>query len=278
MNAHQMQVNNQSRFYGAPATKWLLIVNIAIFLLDIVGAGYDKLGNIAPYGAYIINLAFDHLQLWRLLTFQFLHGDQFHLFFNMFALYMFGRIVEQVMGSRRFITYYLLCGVAGALFYTLLVLLGWLDSGILVGASAGIFGILVALVVIAPDMRVMLLFPPIPMKMKTMGMLMLGIAVVFVIFDLDNAGGEAGHLGGMILGFILMKNPSWLNWADSIGSQQQVVRRPSMQYQAKIRPRTHVNFESSEVDRILDKVSKEGIHSLTDEERETLKRVSESDE
>lgn len=266
-----------SRFVGAPVTKWLLIINIAIYALDFFGAGRHSVGRLTPYGAFEIGACFDFHQYWRLLSFQFLHASPMHLIFNMFAIYMFGGMVERVLGSKRFVAYYLLCGVAGALFYTLLALAGWLGMGWLVGASAGIFGILVALIVIAPDMQVMLIFPPIPMKMKTFGMIILGIGVYTVLTSGDNAGGEAGHLGGALLGFILMKNPWMLNWVDSLAAKQASLRAPKSEYTPKIKPRTHVNMESSEVDRILDKVTELGVHSLTEQERATLLRVSKKD-
>lgn len=267
-----------SRFVGAPVTKWLLIINIAIFLLDIFTAEEGMIGILTFYGHYRIDLCFEYYEYWRLLSFQFLHGGITHIIFNMFAIYMFGGMVERALGSRRFTAYYLLCGVAGALFYTLLALVGWLEIAWLVGASAGVFGILVALIVIAPDMQVMLVFPPIPMKMKTFGMLILGIGVYTVITSGKDAGGEAGHLGGALLGFILMKNPWLLNWVDRIGITSTTAGGPRTDFQPKIRPRTKVNMESSEVDRILDKVSEHGVHSLSEEERATLLRISRQDE
>ena len=263
-----------SRFIGAPATKWLLIINIAIFFIDIAGVGETSWGRLTPYGAYTIAETFQHGELWRLISFQFLHANLAHLLFNMLAIFMFGGIVERFLGTKRYLAYYLLCGVAGALLYTLLAYVGWLGAGILVGASAGIFGILVALILIAPDMQVMLIFPPIPMKMSTFGMLILGVGVFTVLTSGPNAGGEAGHLGGALLGFVLMKNPWLLNWVDRLGSKQLRVAKANQNYQPKLRPRTEVNLNSSEIDRILDKVNQHGVHSLSEAERETLRKVS----
>ncbi|WP_051083280.1 rhomboid family intramembrane serine protease [Rubritalea marina] len=268
-----------SKFQGAPVTKYLLILNILFFMLDVAGAGHDRLGRLAPYLAFTVPSVFYDWQVWRLIGFQFLHGDLFHLFFNMFAIYMFGATVEQIMGSRRFLAYYLLCGVAGALFYSFLVIVGWLETGVLVGASAGIFGILVALIVVAPDMRVMLLFPPIPMKLKTFGMIILGFGVFTVMINGNNAGGEAGHLGGALLGFILMRKPGLLDWAERIGSgasmrMPQRKKKATRRYEPKIKARSSMREDASEIDRILDKVSAEGIHSLTELERKKLLDVS----
>jgi len=279
-----------SRLDGSPVVKWLLISNIAIFILDVL------LGQrLTEWGHFSVALAFEHGQVWRFLTFQFLHANLGHIAFNMFALYMFGAFVEQWWGSRKFLVYYLLCGAAGALFYALLYQMGVFGKGLipigggfvmdssyipLVGASAGIFGCLVAVAVIAPNLQIRLLFPPIPMKMKTFALGVLGIAVLTILFDWNNAGGEAGHLGGALLGFVLMKNPWVLGFVDRIGSgpaRGRKVYDATVVRETKIRPRTTVNFDHSEVDRILDKVNREGIQSLTEAERDVLRRSSEGE-
>lgn len=271
------------RLQSAVVTKWLIIANLIIFA---IGFSSVRSAYISYYGAFVVGdiqyygvaLAdsFQSGEIWRLLTFQFLHGNVAHVLLNMLGLFFFGTIVERVMGARKFLAYYLLCGVAGGLFYYFLVSIGLVRGGPIVGASAGLYGVLAALVVIAPNMQVMLLIPPIPMKMKTLAWVLLGMALFSILITGKNAGGEAGHLGGALLGFVLMKNPRLLGWVDRIGSGQSTVRKVSNQphYQAKVRPRTYVNMESTEVDRILDKVSAEGLHSLSDEERETLQRIS----
>ena len=142
-------------------------------------------------------------QWWRLFTFQFLHASTTHLLLNMLGLYMFGPLVEMYLGARRFLAFYLICGAAGAVGYIalwaakILVATAWTP---LVGASAGIFGILIASARLAPDTRVMLLFPPIPMKLKTLVWVLIGLAAVSIFFTGHNAGGEAAHLGGAIAG------------------------------------------------------------------------------
>ena len=296
MSGNQMHGNmprQPSRLDGAPVVKWLLISNIAIFFINIL---MNKV--MTAYGHFSVATVFEYGQIWRFLSFQFLHGDFGHLLFNMYALYMFGSFVEQWWGSRKFLVFYLACGASGALFYSVLYSLGLfgkeaidLGGGLLipssyiplVGASAGIYACLVAVAVIAPNLEVRLLFPPIPMKMRTFALGILGIAVVVTFMNWSNAGGEAGHLGGAILGFILMKYPKLLAFiGDGVtkkrggGAGRRVfdareVRRP---VEKKIRPRTHINLNDSEVDQILDKVNREGIQSLTDHEREVLRRSS----
>ena len=276
-----------SRLDGSPVVKWLLIINVAVFILDVLT------GNLlTAYGHFSVATVFQHGQVWRFITFQFLHANLGHIAFNMFALYMFGSFVEQWWGSKKFLVYYLLCGAAGALFYSLLYQMGvfgkeminlgggmWMPSSYipLVGASAGIYACLIAVAVMAPDLVVRLLFPPIPMKMRTFALGVLGIAVFTPVFNLSNAGGEAGHLGGAILGFLLMKNPWVLGFVDRIGGggrRRRQVLDATVVRESKLRPRTHINLDDSEVDRILDKVNREGIQSLTDAEREVLRRSS----
>ena len=275
------------RFDGAPVTKWLLILNIAIFFIDVVGAGTESWGRITPhalfsYGEHYYNAGvlldtLSSFQLWRLIGFQFLHADVGHLLCNMLGIFMFGALVERVLGSLRFTIYYLLCGVGGALSFALLASIGWLDPGVLVGASAGLFGVLVALIIIAPNIMVRPMLMPDPISMKAFGMIILGVGVLTILMVGPNAGGEAGHIGGALVGFLLMKNPKVLSFLSGAFLPKPSRQKPVRGYVPKIRPRTTVRMNSSEVDRILDKVSEHGLHSLTDAERATLKNISEKD-
>jgi membrane associated rhomboid family serine protease len=143
-------------------------------------------------------------QVWRFLTFQFLHANLQHLLFNMLGLYFFGQMMETYLGRERFLGFYLTCGVAGAVLYLALWGLGILVGSAwvpLVGASAGIFGILAAAARVAPNATVMLIFPPMPVQLRTWAMILLGLAAATILFAGPNAGGEAAHLGGALLGY-----------------------------------------------------------------------------
>ena len=275
------------RLDGTPVTKWLLISNIAVFLVDVLlRKPVPGLGEVSPlgiYGWFTIDAAIMHGQVWRLLTFQFLHGNGWHLLFNMWALFMFGPLLERWFRSKPFAVFYLLTGVAGALVYSIMVQLpALLPDGMLgdrlVGASAGIFGILVGVAVIAPTGVVRLLFPPIAMKMRTFALVFLGIDVFIVLTNGGNAGGSAGHLGGALAGFLLLKIPLARNWLSGLGSgvkrEPKTVVRRRRQFEPKLRPSSAVvdDDDPSEVDRILDKINQEGLQTLTDKEREVLKR------
>jgi membrane associated rhomboid family serine protease len=195
-------------------TTWLIVINIAVYVADNI-SGH----RLAEWGYFSASTAIYSLQFWRFITFQFLHANFSHIFFNMLSLYFFGPMVENYLGSRRYLAFYLLCGIAGALFYLILWQLGILISSPdapLIGASAGIFGILIAGARIAPNATVMLLFPPIPMRLKVMAWILLGIALYTVLANGSNAGGQAAHLGGAALGALLIWKPHSLDIFDRL--------------------------------------------------------------
>jgi len=253
-----------------PVVKWLLIANVAVFFLDLF------LGHLfLKFGVFTIQSAIFELRLWELITFQFLHGSLGHLLFNCIGLTFFGPWMERWWGARKFTIFYLLCGCAGAIFFTILTLLNVLPHATqagLIGASAGIYGIFIGVAVIAPQLRVMLLFPPIELSMRQLAIVLLVIATGAILLKLGgNEGGEAGHLGGAILGYFLVRYPNLLGGISEVSNIRN--RRP---FVSKLRPRTHVDLDQeSEVDLILDKISKEGFQSLTDDEREVLKKAAE---
>ncbi len=256
-----------------PVVKWLLIANIAVFFADIFffpGKPGD-FGLLGSIGALSLRGLLLEGHVWELLTFQFVHGGLGHLAVNMVGLVLFGHFMERWWGSGRFLAYYLLCGMGGGLLCVALCLSGvfaysWDTS--LVGASAGLFGLIVGVAVIAPALRVRLLFPPIELSMRQLAVGLLCLAVLMIFTNLNsNAGGEAGHLGGLLVGYFLMRRPQLLQWA--------AARRPDVEisapsksdrYGAILRPAA----DPAEVDRILEKISRHGIQSLTGAERATL--------
>jgi membrane associated rhomboid family serine protease len=268
-----------------PVTRFLLIANIAIFVIDfLTRGGRQEFGIINREFCFRIETAFKEWRLWELITFQFLHHGILHIAFNCVGIYFFGPWVERWWGTRRFIVFYLLCGVAGALFFTLLAKVGILpyEDVPLVGASAGIYGLIIGTAVIAPNALVSLLIPPVTLAMRTFAWWVIGIAVVFVVGgfffgaeNFQNSGGEAGHLGGAILGFILMRFPFLLGK----GVSSKIIRPKEFRRKSapKLRPRSEIDVvSSSEVDRILDKINREGLQSLTEREQEILQKASKS--
>ncbi|HMM67931.1 MAG TPA: rhomboid family intramembrane serine protease [Dokdonella sp.] len=191
-----------------PVTRALLIANVGIYLLQmligdplIIHFALWPLGTDMPVqGGGTVGF-----QIWQLVTYGFLHGSLTHLLFNMLALWMFGGAIEQLFGSRPFAIYYL-TSVVGAAIAQLFVV-AYFTHGFYptLGASGGVFGLLLAFGMMFPHQRIMLLFPPIPMP-----------AWVFVTgygaieLFLGVTGSQAGvahfaHLGGMATGYVLIQ-------------------------------------------------------------------------
>jgi len=145
----------------------LLVANGVVFALQMLT--FEPRYNIDMVSAYFALWPLDHrgdlFRIWQLASYGFLHGGVAHIAFNMFALWMFGRELENLMGSRRFLTYYMVCVVGAGVVQ--LVVRDFLNSTVpTVGASGGVFGILLAYGLAFPNRMVMLLFPPIPMRAK----------------------------------------------------------------------------------------------------------------
>ena len=186
------------------------VIPTVIFALLIVNGLVFALQNFNPQ-MMMINFALwpagnpqSPFAPWQLLTYGFLHGNLTHIFFNMFGLWMFGRDVERLMGPQRFLTYFLVC-VVGAGLVQLIVAGFQGDIYPTVGASGGLFGILLAYGLSFPNRIVVPLFPPIPMKART-------FVIVFGLLELylgvsGNAPGIANfeHLGGMLFGFLMLR-------------------------------------------------------------------------
>ncbi len=237
---------HRSNFYGNvnpwSVNTWLIIINVAVFVLDALLAragvryieviGNDPYGNAqgVPFppleglGHFSVYMALGHLQLWRFITFQFLHANLNHILFNMIALFFFGPLIESYLGSRKYLAFYLLCGMAGPVAYIALwathILIG--SSYVpLIGASAGIFGVLIAGATVAPNSEV-LIWGLLPVKLRTFAWVMLGVAVYTVFTAGHNAGGEAAHLGGAAVGYGLIRDPRVLNVFDRLGRRRAI--------------------------------------------------------
>ncbi len=193
------------------ATKALLIANIVGFALQwllgdgrLIGLMLWPLGD----GSYDPAGMAPAFMPWQLLSYAFLHGGFMHLAFNMLALAMFGAPLEYTWGERRYLAYYLVC-VLGAGVCQLLVGSWALSNGIApyptIGASGGVFGLLLAYGMLFPNQRVMLLIPPIPMKARTLvivyGLFELGVGLT----GLQPGVAHFAHLGGMLFGWLLIR-------------------------------------------------------------------------
>lgn len=181
-----------------PVVKNLLIINILAFMaVKMLPIGW-QLGQ-----WFALSLGTQEFHTYQYITYMFLHADLEHLFFNMFALWMFGRTLEYELGSQRFLVYYLACGIGAALVqYGVAWLMGELPI-YLVGASGAVMGLLLAFGVMHPNATIMLLIPPIPMKAKWFVII---YAVIELFLGWRGVGQVAhfAHVGGMLWGWALL--------------------------------------------------------------------------
>jgi len=252
-----------------PVVKWLLIINIAVYFIEAVFLPilppkefeltiFDHLFAVFP------STWFNSLQLWRLITYQFLHGGVWHLFINMLGLYFLGPTLERHWASKKFLIFYLSCGLAGGLFFTLLVSVGFLESGPMVGASGAILGLLAACAILFPQFVVFILFFPVPIRVAAVGLTL--IYIINLLTGGYNAGGDAAHLAGLAAGAIYVVSKSW--------RRKMTLKIRSSRWQKKAQAQQDLQRE---LDRILEKVHQSGIHSLTSKEKKTLKKATEKE-
>jgi membrane associated rhomboid family serine protease len=187
-----------------PATRALLLLNVGLFVAQMLtGPLLVRLFALWPPASPNFPGA-PSFELWQVLTYGFLHGSLTHLFFNMFALWMFGGEIERLLGTRRFVAYYLVC-VVGAAVAQLLVVGGMATRPVpTVGASGGVFGLLLAFGMAFPQRRIMLLFPPIPMPAWLFVTLYGALELYLGVSGSGQGVAHFAHLGGMAAGYALL--------------------------------------------------------------------------
>ena len=185
-----------------PITRALIIANVAVFLLQTNGFPLVESFGLWPPASG--DFASPGFAPWQLVTYGFLHGGFSHILFNMFGLYMFGSEVERLFGSRFFLAYYFASVVAAGLTHlTVTALIGGPPIPV-VGASGGIYGLLLAFGVYFPHRRVVLLIPPIPMKARTFVFVFAVVELVFGVTGTASGVAHFAHLGGMLGGWLMI--------------------------------------------------------------------------
>jgi membrane associated rhomboid family serine protease len=187
-----------------PVTRALFLSCVGVYGLQLLGLE-DLLVDLFALWPLRGGVFLAPFHLWQLISYSFLHGGVLHLALNMFALYMFGPEIERFLGRRRFITYWLICVIGAGLTQALAQLLGPAGSGgPMVGASGGIFGLLLAFGMAWPRRRLVLLFPPIPLPawlfVTLYGLLELGLGIT----GSQSSVAHFAHLGGMAGGLVLI--------------------------------------------------------------------------
>jgi membrane associated rhomboid family serine protease len=197
-------VNRTSAFYGyfPPGVKWLLISNTAVFLLYYLG-GLSLQRHMTAALGLTVEGAIHTLMVWQIFTYMFMHGGITHLLFNMLTLWMFGIQLERDWGTRQFLKYYFLCGMAAGV-CVLAINLAVGDRFVpTIGASGAIFGLLVAFGVLYPDQTVLMSFL-FPIKAKYMVMIY-AVIELLLTFGPNSGVSTIAHLGGMAFGYLYLK-------------------------------------------------------------------------
>ena len=280
-------------------TKSLLIINVVAFLISMFS------GHVALLGGRDMNDIFGlhfflapDFQIYQLITYMFMHGGWAHLFFNMFALWMFGCVVENVWGPKKFLFYYIFCGVGAGLCQEIaqyvqyayehldsyeyvrtavgsIPMSTYLNLWTTVGASGAIYAILLAFGMLFPEQRIFIIPIPFPIKAKWFVMIYVAIELFSAIGSSGDGVAHVAHLGGMLFGFLLIrywkKHPyrSTVNFSDfrifhTTTSTQPPHHESDWDYNKR------KQTEQAEIDRILDKIRKSGYDSLSKSEKQKL--------
>ncbi len=275
-------------------TKYLLLANIAAWLLCGVlqlSAGIDLNGALGLH--YVLAPDF---RAYQLVTYMFMHGGFVHLFFNMFALWMFGGVVERRLGTKRYIIYYMVCGIGAGLFQEAaqtgefivlcreqipafhlneLLTVAHNSAAILnlwttVGASGAIYALLLAFGMLFPEQRIFIFPLPVPIKARWFVFFYAAIELVSAISSSGDGVAHVAHLGGMVFGWFLIRY--FTKHENDFG----FVRYKEIKPKVRTKETAEWDYNAAErdrqrqVDAILDKIRKSGYDSLSDEEKQKL--------
>lgn len=283
-----------------PVIKNLLIINGVVFFVQIL---MEQVTFGGYPGWYIVNKWFAlnpitgidpagkdfNFQIWQLISYQFMHGNFSHIFFNMFALWMFGMEIENMWGSKKFLGFYLLCGVVAGLFHLLISPLFGAPSAYTLGASGAIYGVLIAFALFFPNRYIFIYFL-LPIKAKYL--ITFIILLDFLLINSGDSVARLAHLGGALTGliYILVDKHSTVEiknlFRKSGFNNNEYNRFGSIKNPFKRKPKdiqeadyTDLNnqdqkISQEEIDQILDKISRSGYQNLTEREKKILFEAS----
>ena len=243
------------------AVKSLLIANGIIFLFQwVAGREFIMLFGLVPVQFW------QNFHIWQAVTYMFLHGGFFHLLFNMYALWMFGSELEATWGDREFLKYFFITGIGAGLLTVIVSPRSLIPT---IGASGAIYGILVAYGMLFPN-RIIFLNFFFPIKAKYL-VILFGVIELIASFNYSSDGiAHFAHLGGMLIGFLYLRR----DWKFQSFFERVKRKRPRISVRPQPGRRKEREEIQAEVDRILNKISREGMESLTEEEQEVLDEAS----
>lgn len=294
--------NDQEYPRMTAAVQALIAINVAILFLQLTIVSPD-----AMQGALGFNFATAPTRWWTVVTYMFVHGEFWHLFWNMYALFIFGPRLEYLWGTKKFVFFYFLSGLGALICYTLF----FRDShSLLLGASGAVFGVMGAYALQWPKQE-MYFFWVLPMRVLTFVMLLVGFNLAMGLFALTTGGGANvayfAHLGGFVVAWLYMRTPPGVSIeqlrqrvsqvpdtedppraipralprsrerveeVDEIVAKSKALaaKRPAAATPA--RKGASRELKAEDVNRVLDKISAEGLDSLTSEERSILEEMS----
>lgn len=242
----------------SPMIRTLLIINVAVFLLQYFFPIVTQTFGLVPADFF----SKFPTRIYQIFTYMFLHAGLFHIFFNMFNLWMFGTEVEYNLGSKSFIKFYIACGLVGGLLHTIVFNSG---QALLLGASGAIYGVMIAYWLMFPERELYLYFVfPVKVKYAIPGLMIIGF-----LFAAPNVA-HLCHLGGAICGFVWLKLDWRIDWFS-----RKVKDLRYRKLSAKLDKRRQDAEEMmKKVDAILDKINDVGIENLSKEERAFLEDAS----
>lgn len=268
------------------ATVGLLIICAIVFIIQCALSN-----SFEPFPAPLFALSLqglEHGYVWQLITYQFMHASILHIVCNAWAIFVFGREIEATLGPRKFLALFLISGVAGGILQELLAI-PWPDhfGGSVVGASAGAFGLVAAFAVLFPERELtLLLFFILPLRLTAKRLLLLSGALAVGGLFFHSAIANGAHIGGMLAGigmtFFIQGRWSFPQWnlpTRPAAPRELAVKRANKKsfWGSSSIPAdedlTADEFLQKEVDPILDKISQQGIQSLTAKEREILEKA-----
>jgi membrane associated rhomboid family serine protease len=197
-------------------TKNLIIINVIVFIATLINENF----MIGAFGLFYPSSQFFHW--WQVITHMFMHGGFWHIFFNMYTLFIFGVVVERIIGSKKFLAFYFICGLGAAglqIFTQYIEMQAFLNAGTqsalesitalkmtpTVGASGAIYGVLIGYAMLFPDSKMTLLFPPVTLSAKWMVVIFAGIELFTGIVGWVDGVAHFAHLGGMLIGWLMIR-------------------------------------------------------------------------
>lgn len=255
----------------------LIFINVGIYLALFFVQKILKYSDLTPWIALEGNIENFITKPWAVFTYMFVHLEFFHLVFNMFMLYIIGDFFYKYFGDKAFSIFYFVGGISGGILFILLNLINP-QYGLLMGASAAIYSVLFSMVAYQPELEVRLFFVSKPVKLLYVA---IGFIVLGFLLNGDNLGGNISHIGGALFGYFYMKlyekGNSLFDWTDSLFKNKSPLKaHKSKKTKEKKPPKDDYEYndwkakKEEKTNIILEKISRSGYNSLTEEEKDFL--------